>query len=90
MWVFAEELYETFVNPGVPLDSANTLLSFECSAGRASTEVGDVSWKAVATVGTSIAHKGMINAAKVLAMAASDLMQDSGHFRRGRFKNEVD
>jgi aminobenzoyl-glutamate utilization protein B len=33
-------------------------------------------WQAVAAGGTSIGHKGMINAAKTLAMTAADLYQD--------------
>ncbi|QXD25919.1 amidohydrolase [Opitutia bacterium ISCC 51] len=33
-------------------------------------------WQAVAAGGTSIAHKGMINAAKTLAMTAADLYQN--------------
>ncbi|WPJ96876.1 amidohydrolase [Coraliomargarita algicola] len=94
---FAEELYATLFKPSKTLGSQENIEPFVPSAGRASSDVGDVSWlvptaglttaclvpgsylhtwQAVAAGGSSIAHKGMLNAAKVLAMTASELLQD--------------
>ncbi|MDQ8196063.1 amidohydrolase [Coraliomargarita sp. SDUM461004] len=94
---FAENLYATLYKPNKPLGSQENVEPFIPSAGRASSDVGDVSWlvpttglttaclipgsylhtwQAVAAGGSSIAHKGMLNAAKVLAMTAADLLQD--------------
>lgn len=46
------------------------------------------SWQAVAAGGTSIGHKGMINAAKVLAMTAYDLMMDPELIELGQMELE--
>jgi len=94
---FAEDLYATLFKPNKALGSQEEVAPFVPSAGRASSDVGDVSWlvpttglttaciipgsylhtwQAVAAGGSSIAHKGMINAAKTLAMTAADLFQD--------------
>jgi aminobenzoyl-glutamate utilization protein B len=40
------------------------------------------SWQLTASVGTSIGHKGMLYAAKVLARAASELIRDAGLLER--------
>ncbi|MDH3643954.1 MAG: peptidase dimerization domain-containing protein, partial [Gammaproteobacteria bacterium] len=42
------------------------------------------SWQAVAAGGTSIGHKGMLLAARLLALTASDLFQDPGLVRAAR------
>ncbi|MDA0350309.1 MAG: amidohydrolase [Verrucomicrobia bacterium] len=41
-------------------------------------------WQAVSAGGTSIGHKGMINAAKTLAMTAADLFQDPNLIKKAR------
>jgi aminobenzoyl-glutamate utilization protein B len=91
---FAEKLYDTLFKPDQALGTQEEIAPFARSDGRASSDVGDVSWlvpttglttaclvpgsylhtwQAVAAGGSSIGQKGMINAAKVLAMTASDL-----------------
>jgi aminobenzoyl-glutamate utilization protein B len=49
------------------------------------------SWGVVATSGMSIGHKGMIHAAKVMAIAAMDLYTDPEHLKRAReeFEREI-
>lgn len=44
------------------------------------------SWQAVAAGGMSIGHKGMINAAKVLAMTVHDLMTDPSLIESGKME----
>jgi aminobenzoyl-glutamate utilization protein B len=42
------------------------------------------SWGVVATSGMSIGHKGMLHAAKIMALSAVDLLSDPEHIRRAR------
>ena len=42
------------------------------------------SWGVVATGGMSIGHKGMMHAAKVMAVAAMDLWLDPTHLQKAR------
>ena len=42
------------------------------------------SWQAVAAGGTSIGHKGMVVAAKTLALTVQELMQDKSLLERAR------
>ena len=47
------------------------------------------SWGIVATGATSIGHKGMMHAAKIMAIAAMDLYTDSQHLQRARQEFEL-
>ncbi|HBR93710.1 MAG TPA: amidohydrolase, partial [Opitutae bacterium] len=47
-------------------------------------------WQAVAAGGSSIAHKGMLNASKVLAMTAAELMQNPDLIAAAREEWEAD
>lgn len=108
---FAEELYTTLYKPDAKLGSQEQIRPFVPSAGRASSDVGDVSWQvptaglttaclipgsylhtwqAVAAGGSSIAHKGMLNASKVLAMTAAELMQNPDLIAAAREEWEAD
>jgi aminobenzoyl-glutamate utilization protein B len=94
---FAEKLYATLFKPNQTLGSQEKIAPFKASDGRASSDVGDVSWlvptagfttaclipgsylhtwQTVAAGGSSIGDKGMINAAKVLAMTAAELLKN--------------
>jgi aminobenzoyl-glutamate utilization protein B len=42
------------------------------------------SWGIVATSGMSIGHKGMLHAAKIMALSAMDLLTDPQHIQRAR------
>ena len=42
------------------------------------------SWGVVATSGMSIGHKGMLHAAKIMALTAMDLYTDPQHIQRAR------
>jgi aminobenzoyl-glutamate utilization protein B len=42
------------------------------------------SWQNVAAIGSPIGHKGMMVAAKVLALSAADLLQDQKLLREAR------
>ena len=44
------------------------------------------SWANVATGGMSIGHKGMMHAAKIMALAALDLYADPEHLRKARLE----
>lgn len=46
------------------------------------------SWGIVATSGMSIGHKGMLHAAKIMALAAMDLLQDPAHLVKARAEFE--
>ncbi len=46
------------------------------------------SWGAVAAAGTSIGHKGMMHAAKIMALTAMDLYTESEHLKRTRAEFE--
>jgi aminobenzoyl-glutamate utilization protein B len=59
-----------------PLCELNTACFATGSAGH--------SWGHVATSGMSIGHKGMMHAAKVMAVAAMDLWLDPTHLREAR------
>jgi aminobenzoyl-glutamate utilization protein B len=50
------------------------------------------SWGIVATSGTSIGHKGMLHAAKIMALAAMDLYTDPQHLIKTReeFDSELE
>ena len=108
---FAEALYSTLYKPDAALGAQEEIRPFIRSAGRASSDVGDVSWQvptaglttaclipgsylhtwqAVAAGGSSIAHKGMLNAAKVLAMTAAELMQSPDSIAAARREWEAD
>jgi aminobenzoyl-glutamate utilization protein B len=57
-----------------------SMLRTACFPTRASGH----SWGIVAASGTSIGHKGMMHAAKIMAVAALDLYADSRHLQRAR------
>jgi aminobenzoyl-glutamate utilization protein B len=59
-----------------PLSMLNTACFATGAAGH--------SWGIVATSGMSIGHKGMMHAAKIMAVAATDLYADPEHLRRAR------
>jgi aminobenzoyl-glutamate utilization protein B len=42
------------------------------------------SWGIVAASGTSTGHKGMLHAAKIMALSAMDLLVDPEHLRKAR------
>jgi aminobenzoyl-glutamate utilization protein B len=94
---FAEKLYASLFKPDQKLGSQEEIAPFVAADGRASSDVGDVSWlvptsgfttaclvpgsylhtwQTVAAGGSSIGDKGTINAAKVLAMTAAELLQN--------------
>lgn len=93
---FAEKIAETLGGNALDLDMAHRIMPKEMREGKASSDVGDVSWavptvglgtatwvpgtsahswQAVAAGGTSIGIKGMMVAAKTLALTGIDLMQ---------------
>jgi len=97
--VWAEELMKTFPNVNATVESAAAIQRFRLlpRGGRASTDVGDISWvtptagmsaatyvpgtaghtwQAVAAGGTSIGQKGMMVAAKTIALSAIDIYRD--------------
>jgi aminobenzoyl-glutamate utilization protein B len=57
-----------------------SMLSTACFA----TGAAGHSWGVVATSGMSIGHKGMMHAAKIMALAAMDLYTDPEHLRMAR------
>ena len=57
-----------------------SMLSTTCFASGAPGH----SWGVVATGRTSIAHKGMLHAAKIMALTAMDLYTDPEHLRKAR------
>ena len=59
-----------------PLSMINTACFATGAAGH--------SWGVVATSGMSIGHKGMLHAAKIMAVAAMDLWLDPAHLRKAR------
>ena len=95
---FAKEIMTTYPSEDLAPKSATEITPFAVrEKGRASTDVGDISWvtpttsmgaatwvpgtvahswQAVAAGGTSIGHKGMLVAAKTLALSAVDLFRD--------------
>ncbi|MDF9798203.1 aminobenzoyl-glutamate utilization protein B [Catalinimonas alkaloidigena] len=93
---FAEKISATFGNNAVDLSIANEIQPRQMREGKASSDVGDVSWavptvglgtatwvpgtsahswQAVAAGGTSIGIKGMIVAAKTIALSGIELIQ---------------
>lgn len=95
---FAAEIMTTYPSENLQPEDAETIMPFAVrEKGRASTDVGDISWvtpttsigtatwvpgsvahswQAVAAGGTSIGHKGMMVAAKTLALSAVDIFRD--------------
>jgi aminobenzoyl-glutamate utilization protein B len=61
-----------------------TMINTACFA----TGAAGHSWGAVATSGMSIGHKGMLHAAKVMAVAAMDLWLDPTHLQKARAEFE--
>jgi aminobenzoyl-glutamate utilization protein B len=59
-----------------PLSMLNTACFATGAAGH--------SWGVVATSGMSIGHKGMLHAAKIMALTAADLYADPEHLRQAR------
>ena len=49
------------------------------------------SWGIVVTSGMSIGHKGMLHAAKIMALSAMDLLSDPQHLKlaRAEFEREL-
>ena len=64
-----------------PLSELNTACFATGAAGH--------SWGVVATCGMSIGHKGMIHAAKIMAVAAMDLYADPKHLQKARQEFEA-
>jgi aminobenzoyl-glutamate utilization protein B len=62
-----------------------SMLRTTCFPTRASGH----SWGIAAVSGTSIGHKGMMHAAKIMAVAAIDLYADSEHLQRVRQEFET-
>jgi aminobenzoyl-glutamate utilization protein B len=94
---FAERLRTTLTGTPEPLGSQEKVQPMDTEPGKASTDLGDVSWRmptaelnaatwvpgtpahswqAVACGGTGIGTKGMMVAAKALALSAVDLFAD--------------
>jgi aminobenzoyl-glutamate utilization protein B len=94
---FAERLRTTLTGTAEPLGSQEKVQPMDTEPGKASTDLGDVSWRmptaelnaatwvpgtpahswqAVACGGTGIGTKGMMVAAKALALSAVDLFAD--------------
>jgi aminobenzoyl-glutamate utilization protein B len=107
---FADELVKTLAPGGLALGSQEGLSPPDPTAGRGSTDVGDVSWvvpttefyaatwvpgtpphtwQAVAASGTSIGAKGMLVAAKTLALTLLDLLADPALVQRARAEFEA-
>lgn len=93
---FAEKISKTLGKNAAALSMAGEILPFEMTEGKASSDVGDVSWavptvglrtatwvpgtsahswQAVAAGGMSIGMKGMLLAAKAMAVTGVELMQ---------------
>ena len=102
---FAEAIARTLPPGGLPLGSQRALAPSDYEPGRASSDVGDVSWnvptghmsiatwvpgtaahtwQAVAAGGTSIGEKGMLVAAKTLALTMIDLFDEPALVREAR------
>jgi aminobenzoyl-glutamate utilization protein B len=94
---FAERLRGSLSDTSAPLGSQEKVRPLNAEAGKASTDLGDVSWtvptaelsaatwvpgtpahswQAVACGGTGIGTKGMMVAARALALTAADLFSD--------------
>ena len=64
-----------------PLSMLNTACFATGAAGH--------SWGIVATCGMSIGHKGMMHAAKIMAVAAMDVYADPEHLQKARQEFEA-
>ena len=95
---FAEKISKTLNENALPLTMTESVVPFKLREGKASTDVGDVSWtvptvglytatwvpgtsahswQAVAAGGTTIGVKGMIVAAKTMALTGITLFSDA-------------
>lgn len=103
---FATEIMTSYPSDDLTPESATEITPFAVrEKGRASTDVGDISWvtpttsmgaatwvpgtvahswQAVAAGGTSIGHKGMLVAAKTLALSAVDIFRDPAIAKKAR------
>ena len=95
---FAEQIRKTLSEPMLPLGSEAQIQPPRNVVSDASSDRDDVifpvatwvpgtpahSWQAVAAGGTTIGAKGMMVAAKTMALTAIDLFNDPSHVRKAR------